>query len=151
MEEGTQIEHSLVPLGRRQAMVLLEAGYLWMDMGKFDKARAVFSGVSALMPKSEVPHLALGTLEFAQGKHEKALQTYRTAQRLAPKSGLPRAYAAEALLFMGKTNEAMKEIKAAMEVEPDGDGARLAQALKEAREAGALPPAKPEKPAGKKK
>jgi predicted Zn-dependent protease len=146
-----EIQNSLVPLGKHQAMVLLEVGYLWMDMGKYDKARTVFSGVSALMPKSEVPHLALGTLEFAQGKHDKALQTYRTAQRLAPKSGLPRAYAAEALLFMGKTQEALKEIRAAMDVEPGGDGARLAQALKEAQEAGALPPPKPQKAGGKKK
>jgi predicted Zn-dependent protease len=146
-----EIQNSLVPLGKHQAMVLLEVGYLWMDMGKYDKARTVFNGVSALMPKSEVPHLALGTLEFAQGKHDKALQTYRTAQRLAPKSGLPRAYAAEALLFMGKTQEALKEIRAAMDVEPSGDGARLAQALKEAQEVGALPPPKPQKAGGKKK
>jgi tetratricopeptide (TPR) repeat protein len=140
MDEASEIQGSLVPLGKHQAMVLLEAGYLWMDMGKYDKARAIFSGAAILMPKSEVPQYALGTLEFAQGKHDKALQAYRAAQRLAPKSGLPRAYAAEALLFMGKRAEALKEIKAAVDVEPDGDGARLAQALKEAIDAGTLPP-----------
>jgi tetratricopeptide (TPR) repeat protein len=146
MAEASEIQGSLVPVGKHQAMVLLEAGYLWMDMGKYDKARAIFSGAAILMPKSEVPQYALGTLEFAQGKHEKALQAYRAAQRLAPKSGLPRAYAAEALLFMGKRDEAMKEIKAAVEVEPDGDGARLAEALKAAIEAGTLPPPKKGKP-----
>jgi tetratricopeptide (TPR) repeat protein len=142
MDEASEIQGSLVPLGKHQAMVLLEAGYLWMDMGKYDKARAIFSGAAILMPKSEVPQYALGTLEFAQGKHDKALQAYRAAQRLAPKSGLPRAYAAEALLFMGKRAEALKEIKAAVDVEPEGDGARLAQALKEAIDAGTLPPPK---------
>jgi tetratricopeptide (TPR) repeat protein len=135
-----EITGSVVPLTRSQARILLEAGYLWMDMGQYDKAKDVLSGAAALMPKSEVPHLALGTLEFVRGRHDKALQAYRVAQKLAPKSALPRAHAGEALLFLGKVNEAIKELKAAMELDPDGDGARLAQALLDAKEAGALPP-----------
>jgi len=146
-QAASDIAHSLVPLQKVQAMILLEAGYLWMDMGKYDKAKEVLAGAAALMPKSEVPQIALGTLEFVQGKHEKALQAYRQAQRLAPRSGLPRAHAGEALLFMGKVNEAMRELKAACEVDPEGDGARLAKALIEAKEVGALPP--PKKQRGK--
>ncbi|WP_163996715.1 tetratricopeptide repeat protein [Pyxidicoccus caerfyrddinensis] len=142
MAESSEIANSLVPVGRRQAMVLLEAGYLWLDMGHFDKARDIFAGAAALMPKSEVPQLGLGALEFAQGRHDKALQAYRSAQRLAPQSALPRAHAGEALLFMGKVPEALKELKAAMDLEPDGDGAKLAQSLIQAKEAGVLPPAK---------
>lgn len=140
-ETSSEITGSLVPMGRHEAMVLLEAGYLLMDMGQFDKAKEVLSGTAALMPRSEVAQLALGTLEFAQGHHDKALQAYRAAQRLAPKSGLPRAHAGEALLFLGKVQEAMKELKAAIDLEPEGDGAKLAQALIDAKEAGALPPA----------
>jgi tetratricopeptide (TPR) repeat protein len=145
----SEIHGSLVPMRKLQAQLMLEAGYLWMDLGKFDHAREVLLGASILMPKSEVPQLAIGTLEFVQGRHEKALQAYRAAQKLAPKSGLPRAHAGEALLFMGKVNEAMKELKAAHDIEPDGDGARLAAALVEAKEAGALPP--PKKETSKKK
>jgi tetratricopeptide (TPR) repeat protein len=140
-----EIQNALVPTSREDAMLLLEAGYLWMDMGKFDKARDIFAGAAQLMPKSEVPQLALGTLEFAQGHHEKALQSYRAAQKLAPKSSLPRAHAGEVLFFMGKTTEALKELKAAKDVEPKGDGAALAQALIQAHEAGALPPKTAEK------
>lgn len=139
-ETSPEIANSLVPMDRQQARVLLEAGYIWMDMGQYDKAREVFTGAAALMPKSEIPQIALGTLEFAQGRHDKALQAYRAAQRLAPRSGLPRAHAGEALLFMGKVNEAVKELKAAQDVEPEGDGAKLAAALMAAKEAGALPP-----------
>ncbi|MGA9525205.1 MAG: tetratricopeptide repeat protein [Myxococcaceae bacterium] len=138
----SEIAGSLVPLSKQQAQVLLEAGYLWMDMGQFDKAREVFQGAATLMPKSEVPQLALGTLELAQGRHDKALQSYRAAQRLAPKAGLPRAHVAEALLFLGKTDEALKELKAAIDADPEGDGGRLAKALLEAKDSGALPPAK---------
>jgi tetratricopeptide (TPR) repeat protein len=138
----SEIASSLVPVSKHQAQLLLEAGYLWLDLGSADKAREVFLGVAALMPRSEVPQLALGTLEFCLGRHEKALQAYRAAGRLSPRSGLPRAHAAEALLFMGKVDEALKEIKAAIDADPEGDGARLAQALLEAKEAGALPPPK---------
>jgi tetratricopeptide (TPR) repeat protein len=142
MAETSEISGSLVPLARREAAILLEAGYIWLDMGKVDHAREVFAGAAALMPKSEVPQLALGTLEFSQGRHDKALQAYRAAQRLAPNASLPRAHCGEALLFMGKVAEALKELKAAMDLEPDSDGARLAQALMNAKEAGALPPPK---------
>jgi tetratricopeptide (TPR) repeat protein len=140
MSETSQISNSLVPLAKREAMILLEAGYLWLEMGQYEKAKEVFAGTAVLMPKSEVPQLALGALEFAQGRHDKALQAYRAAQRLAPGSGLPRAHAGEALLFMGKVPEALKELKAAVDLDPEGDGARLAKALLEAKEAGALPP-----------
>jgi tetratricopeptide (TPR) repeat protein len=142
MAETSEISGSLVPLARREAAILLEAGYIWMDMGKFDNARDVFAGAAVLMPKSEVPQLALGTLEFSQGRHDKALQAYRAAQRLAPTSALPRAHCGEALLFMGKVNEAVKDLKAAMDLEPDSDGARLAKSLMDAKDAGALPPQK---------
>ncbi|MFL5350597.1 MAG: tetratricopeptide repeat protein [Hyalangium sp.] len=141
-ESASEIAGSLVPVAKQQAMILLEAGYIWLDMGKFDKAKDVFTGAAALMPKSEVPQLALGALEFAQGRHDKALQAYRAAQRLAPHSALPRAHAGEALLFLGKVPEAMKELKAAMDLEPEGDAARLAKALVEAKDAGVLPPPK---------
>jgi tetratricopeptide (TPR) repeat protein len=126
---ASEINGSLVPMEKRQAVLMLEAGHLWMDMGRFDAAREVLVGCTMLMPKSEVPQLALGTLEFVQGKHEKALQAYRQAQRLAPRSGLPHAHVGEVLLFMGKLNEAMKELKAAQTKEPDGDGAQLSASL----------------------
>lgn len=139
---ASEIAGSLVPLSRHQAMLLLEAAHIWMDMGRHDKAQEVLSGVALLMPRSEVPQLALGTLAFSQGKHDKALQAYRSAQRLAPKSALPRAYAGEALLFMGKLGEATKELNAAIQMDPEGDGARLAQALLDANNAGAFAEAK---------
>lgn len=139
------IQGSLVPLPRELARLILEAGYLWLDLGKHDKAKEVFAGAAVLMPKSEVPQLALGTLEFNQGHNEKALQAFRAAQRLAPHSSLPRAHAAEALLFLGKEGEAAKELKAALEVEPDSDGARFAQSLIEAKETGIFAVRQPKK------
>jgi predicted Zn-dependent protease len=130
MAAKSEIEGSLVPLSKRQAMVMLEAGYLWMDLGNFDHARELLSGAALLMPKSEVPQLALGTLEFNRGAYDKALQAFRRAQSLAPRSALPRAHCGEALLFMGKQAEALRELKVALE-QPDSDGGRLARELLE--------------------
>lgn len=145
-EAKSDIAGSLVPMNRDQAKLMLEAAYLWMDLGKFDHARELLAGATLLMPKSEVPQLVLGTLEFNQGHFDKALPVFRRAQQLAPKSSLPRAHLGETLLFMGKVNEAMKELKAALDLEPESDGARFAEALIAAREAGALPPAKKPQP-----
>lgn len=144
-EAKSEISGSLVPTTKMQAMLMLEAAYLWMDLGKIDNARELLNGAAVLMPKSEVPQIALGTLEFNQGHHDKALQVFRRAQQLAPKSPLPRAHCGEALLFLGKTNEAMKELKAAIDLDPESDGAKFAQSLIEAKESGALPPQKPAK------
>jgi tetratricopeptide (TPR) repeat protein len=119
-------------------MLLMESGYLWMELGQPEKAHEVFLGASILMPKSEVPQIALGTLEFAQGRYDKALQAYRRAQRLAPRSALPRAHVGEVLLFMGKHTEAVKELKASLELEPEAEGARFAQSLLEAHDQGAF-------------
>ena len=139
-EAKSDIVGSLVPMTKQQAMLMLEAAYLWMDLGKFDNARELLSGATLLMPKSEVPQIALGSLEFNQGHFDKALQVFRRAQQLAPRASLPRAHCGETLLFLGKVNEAMKELKSALELEPKSDGARFAEALIAAKETGALPP-----------
>lgn len=140
METEAKLSTSLVPMARTQAVLMLEAAYLWMDLGKYDSARDILTGAAALMPKNEVPQLALGTLEFVEGRLDKSLAAYRNAARLAPKSAVPRAHAGEALLFMGKVNEAKKELEAALELEPGTPGAELAAGLLEAVALGLLPP-----------
>jgi len=141
----TEIAGSLVPVSQHQARLLLEAGYVWMDMQRFDRAKEIFSGAAALMPKSPVPQIALGTLSLAQGQADKALQAYRAAQRLDPRGALPRAHCGEALLFLKKYPEAVRELRAAIDLDADADGARLAASLLEAHELGAfgVPPSKP--------
>jgi tetratricopeptide (TPR) repeat protein len=146
-EAKSEIAGSLVPMTKQQAMLMLEAAYLWMDLGKWDNARELLAGATVLMPKSEVPQLALGSLEFNQGHFDKALQVFRRAQQLAPRASLPRAHAGETLLFLGKVNEAMKDLKAALDLEPGSDGAKFAEALIAAKETGALPPPTKQAPA----
>ena len=138
MAYENEIENSLVPVKRQTARIILEAGYLLLDMGQMEEAREVFAGASALMPKSEIPQLGIGSFQLAKGDFAKALQSYRTAQRLAPGSSLPRAHAGEALLFLRKDEEALKELRKAVEMDGEGDGGRFAQALLDAKESGAF-------------
>lgn len=137
-EAQSDILGSLVPMTRQQAVLMLEAAYVWMDLGKFDVAKEVLQGAAALMPKSEVPVIGLGTWEFNQGHYERALQSFRRAQQLAPRASLPRAHCGEALLFMGKAEAAMKELRAALDLEPESAGALFAQALIEMHASGAV-------------
>ncbi len=125
----SDISGSLVPLSKQQAMLMLESAYLLMELGNVEHARETALGCVLLMPKSEVPHLALGSIEFNAQRYDKALQAYRAAQRLAPKSALPRAHCGEALQAMGKYAEAMKELNAATDIEPGSQGAQFALAL----------------------
>jgi tetratricopeptide (TPR) repeat protein len=136
----SDIANSLLPTTKQQAMVLLEAVELWMDLGKPENARETVAGAATLMPKSEVPAILQGRLEFNLGNYTKALQAFRRAQQLAPRAALPRAHCGETLLFMGKVTEAMKDLKHALELEPGSVAAHFAQALIEAKESGALPP-----------
>jgi len=125
----SDIAGSLVPLSKQQAMLMIESAYLLMELGKWDEARETALGCALMMPKSDVPQLTLGTIEFNQARYDKALQAFRAAQRLSPKASLPRAHCGEALQAMGKLPEAMKELIAAAELEPGSSGAQFAVAL----------------------
>jgi predicted Zn-dependent protease len=61
----------LIEVPQKQASMLLEAGYLLMELGKNKEAEETFQGVAALLPHSEVPHMALGHLYFSQGKFKR--------------------------------------------------------------------------------
>ena len=51
-----------VSASREELAFLMEAGLIYRDAHRFDEAAAVFRGVRALLPQSEVPEVALGTL-----------------------------------------------------------------------------------------
>lgn len=128
----------LIDVPQPEASLLLEAGYLYLEMGKAKEAADVFTGVAALLPKSDVPLVALGNLEFAQGHFQRALKHHQEALKLKPKSALAQAHVGEALLWLKKTSDGVKALKKAIEMEPDGMPASFARALLEAHEAGTL-------------
>ena len=51
---------------REEIAFLMEAGVIYRDAKRFPEAEEVFRGVRALSPRSDVPEVALGTVQFAQ-------------------------------------------------------------------------------------
>lgn len=126
----------LVEVPQSEVGLLLESGYLYMELGKWREAQQVFTGVAALIPHSEVPQLALGNMFFSQGKLPQALKAQRVALKLNPDSALTQAHIGETLLFMKKTADGMDALNKALAMEPDGLAADFAKSLIDAHDLG---------------
>lgn len=128
----------LIEVSQREIGLLLESGYLYMEMQKFKEAEEIFSGVAALVPHSEVPLICLGNLQFTQGRFERALKFHKDALKKNPGSALAQAHIGEALLFMKKKSEAKTALEKVIEMEPDGDASKFANSLLDGIAAGVV-------------
>ena len=137
MSEPVVVE-GLIPVAQSEIALLLESGYLYMEMQKWKEAEEIFSGVAALVPHSEVPLICLGNLQFSQGRYERALKYQREALQRAPESALAQAHIGEALLFMKKRAEAKTALEKAIEMDPEGDAGAFARALLDGSAAGVV-------------
>jgi tetratricopeptide (TPR) repeat protein len=133
-----EILHGLIDVPKPEVQLLLEAGYLYLEMGKPKEAEEVFAGVAALLPESDVPLVALGNLEFAQGRAQRALKHHQEALKLRPDSAIAQAHVGEALLWLKKTKEGLQALDKALAMDPEGPAGRFARALKEAHDDGSL-------------
>ncbi len=130
----------MVPMVREDLIVMMEGGYIYLRMGRFEEARDVFEGVTVLAPDTEVPLVALGSVYFAQMKYDQAIQIYKKALLVRPNSAFARAYLGESLFFKGKRDEAVSELEKANQLEPAGKSGDFARALLEAIKNGFAPP-----------
>jgi tetratricopeptide (TPR) repeat protein len=128
----------IVAVPKEEAGLLLEAGYLLMELGKPKEAAEVFAGVAALLPSSDVARVAQGNLEFSQGRFPKALKFHQEALKVRPDSGLAQAHIGEVLLFQGKKADGVAALKKSLELEAEGAHVSFAEALLEAVEKGEL-------------
>lgn len=138
MTDEAEMLPGLVEVPQDEAGLLLEAGYFYMELGRPKEAEEVFTGVSALLPQSDVPRIALGNLHFAQGRFQRALKFHQEALKLRPESATAKAHIGEALLFLKKEKEGLAAVQEALQMDPDGPSAAFAQALLAAYEDGAL-------------
>jgi tetratricopeptide (TPR) repeat protein len=124
-------------LPQREVALLMEAGYLLMELTKYNEAEEVFTGVAAMLPHSDVPHVALGNLFFSLGRWNQALKAHKDALKANPKSALAHAHIGEVLFFMKKPEEAVKSLKQAQDLgSEDQTAAEFAKTLLEAHEMG---------------
>lgn len=121
----------MIDVPRDDMVLMLEAGYLYLAMGKYAEARQIFEGVSVLAPKHEVPRVGLSNVLFAQKKFLPAIRVLKEALKLRPDSAFAHAHLGEALLFYGKKDEALGELKEAAQLEPKGKAGDFARSLTE--------------------
>ena len=111
--------------------LLLEAGMLCRDLHQLKDARDIFRGVRILVPASDVPEVALGTVAFQEGDFVAAGKHYRRALELNPRSAWAYAHLGELALFQADREQASAYLKTAIELDPRGDHGKLARALLE--------------------
>ena len=128
----------LVSVPQKEAVLLLEAGYLLLEMKRPKEAEAVFQGVCALLPQSDVPRVALGNVLFSQGHFARALKSHEEALKVKPDSALAQAHVGESLIFLKKKDQAKVALEKAVALDPNSDPARFAQALLAALADGSL-------------
>jgi tetratricopeptide (TPR) repeat protein len=134
MAEEVQMVSGLIDVPQVEVGMLMEAAYLYMELGKFKEAQDVFAGIAALVPHSEIPVVGLGNLFFAQGKFSQALKQHQEALKINPDSALAQAHVGEALLFMKKNDDGVKALNKAIEMEPEGLASDFAKVLLELNE-----------------
>jgi len=114
--------------------VVLETGLYLRDAERYDEAEAVFRGLMELLPDSELPRVALGTVEMKRGRLDEALAAYDEALRLSPLSSYARVHRAEALLYQRRRAEAEAELNQVILGDPSSPFSRVAQTLLEGAE-----------------
>lgn len=130
----------MIKMDREDLVIMMEAGYLYLRMGKLKEAQEVFEGVQILVPESDVPWVALGSLCFGQYRFDQAIKHYQKALTLQPGSAFAHAYLGEALVFKGDTETGMKSLEKASLLEPTGKSGDFARALMEGVKEGFIPP-----------
>ncbi len=134
MSEDTLI--GIVEVPRREAKLLLESAYFYIEMGKYKEAQEVFEGCIALLPRSDVPRIGLGNLFVAQGRFDLAEAQYREAIKANENSASAYAFLAECLFFQKKLSQATPALEKAIALEPDGPAGQLARSLQQGQQDG---------------
>lgn len=128
----------LVEVSKHEAQVLMEAGYLYVELGNFQAAQEIFEGCVALLPRSDAPSIGLGNLFVTQGKYKEAVNSYQHAIQVRSDSATAYAFLGEVYLLSGDSQQAQNALQKALELAPDGPPAELARSLLQAEKDGAF-------------
>ncbi|MBX7149079.1 tetratricopeptide repeat protein [bacterium] len=121
----------MIDVPRDDLVLMMEAGYIYLAMGKLSEARQVFEGISVLAPQNEIPLVAISNVYFAQKKYLQAIRTLKEAVELNPKSAFAKSHLGEAYLFYGKKDEAIETLNEASKLDPSGKPGDFARSLLE--------------------
>jgi tetratricopeptide (TPR) repeat protein len=133
-ESGTAMSWNVVP-GSDEAALLMEAGVIYRDSGRYRQAREVFEGLRALFGAYDAAEVALGTVAFAERDIDGAIAHYGKALELNPRSAFAWAHLAQALIFKREKETAYRYCRKALELDPHGTCREFARRIMEYAEA----------------
>jgi tetratricopeptide (TPR) repeat protein len=116
---------------REEIAFLMEAGVIYRDAKRYREAEEIFRGVRALMPRSEVPEVALGTVQFGLGEVKKAIGHYEKALKLNADSAFAHAQLGEAHTFCKDHTLAKQHLNEAIRLDPRGEAGAHARTMLE--------------------
>ena len=123
---------SQVKASDEELRVMLESGLVLREAGRLEEAEKIFEGVRELVPKSDVPLVALSSLAVRRGDFDEALRLCEEALKADSESVFARVHHAEVLLYQQRREEAIGELKAIIETAPESPHAQTARALLDA-------------------
>lgn len=112
----------MIKLEKKHLAVMMEAGYVCIGMKRYKHARELFEGLAVLEPRSEIPYVALGNVDFCEGKLKNSIKCYTQALKIDADSSFARVYLGEALFFDGKIDEAMALLTSVAKKDKGGAG-----------------------------
>lgn len=112
----------MVHIDSELVRLLMRTGYAAAWNGLHKEAVAIFDGVGAVRPESEIPVIGAAVVAMLTGNYEVAVKTLRDgALELNPDSALARAHLGAALRLMGDEDagRALLQEVAASAADPD--------------------------------
>lgn len=91
--------------------VMLESGLVLREAGRLDEAEDVFRGVLELVPRSDVPLVALSSIAVRRGNFDEALRLCEEALEYSSDSVFAQLNHAEILLYQKRLDEAEQELQ----------------------------------------
>jgi predicted Zn-dependent protease len=123
---------SQVQPDEEELRLIFTAGFVLRDIGRLDEAETIFRGMAELVSNSELPLVALGSIQLRRGEFTSAQEYCEQGLRRHPLSLYARVHRAEALLFQQRREEAEAELREIIASDPDSPHSRTARALLDA-------------------
>lgn len=118
----------MVPIDSELVRLLMRLGYAAAWNGLHKEAVAIFDGVGAVRPESEIPVIGAAVVAMLSGHYDVAVKTLREgALELNPDSALARAHLGVALRLLGDEDEGAALLNEVAANTTDPDAAAMAR------------------------
>ena len=99
-------------LNPKHVTALIEAAFLYLEMGQIEKSQVLAERAAAVDPKNYAPHNIIGRIMVQTGHADRGIQELETAVKLAPSIASSHFNLAQAYQKAGKSADAAREFAA---------------------------------------